>query len=32
MIGGTSEDFAKFLHDDIERYRRLSQAAGLTPE
>ncbi len=32
MIGGTPEEFAKFLHDDIARYQRLAQAAGLTPE
>jgi tripartite-type tricarboxylate transporter receptor subunit TctC len=32
MIGGTPEEFAKFLRDDIARYQRLSQAAGLTPE
>ena len=32
MIGGTPEDFAKFLNDDIARYQRLTQAAGLTPE
>ena len=32
MIGGTAEGFEKFLKDDIEFYRRLTQAAGLTPE
>ena len=30
--GGTVEGFEKFLKDDIEFYRRLAQAAGLTPE
>ncbi len=32
MIGGTPEEFARFLRDDIARYQRLAQAAGLTPE
>ena len=32
MVGGTAEDFGKFILEDIERYRRLTQAAGLTPE
>jgi tripartite-type tricarboxylate transporter receptor subunit TctC len=32
MIGGTPEEFAKFLRDDIARYQRISQAAGITPE
>ena len=32
MVGGTVEGFEKFLKDDIEFYRRLTQAAGLTPE
>jgi tripartite-type tricarboxylate transporter receptor subunit TctC len=32
MNGGTVEDFAKFLRDDIARYQRLTQAAGITPE
>lgn len=32
MLGGTAEDFGKFLKEDIERYRRLTQAAGLMPE
>jgi tripartite-type tricarboxylate transporter receptor subunit TctC len=32
MVGGTVEGFEQFLKEDIERYRRLTQAAGLTPE
>jgi tripartite-type tricarboxylate transporter receptor subunit TctC len=32
MVGGTPEEFAKFLRDDIARYQRLTQAAGITPE
>ena len=32
MVGGTVEGFGKFLKDDMEFYRRLTQAAGLTPE
>jgi len=32
MVGGTVEGFEKFLKDDIKFYRRLTQAAGLTPE
>ena len=32
MIGGTPDGFDKFIREDIERYRRLTQAAGLTPE
>ncbi len=32
MTGGTVEEFAKFLREDIERYRRLTQAAGIAPE
>jgi tripartite-type tricarboxylate transporter receptor subunit TctC len=32
MVGGTVEDFARFLKDDIERYRWLTQAAGIAPE
>jgi tripartite-type tricarboxylate transporter receptor subunit TctC len=32
MTGGTIEEFANFLKQDIERYRRLSQAAGIAPE
>src|SRR4051794_7334344 len=32
MVGGTAEGFGKFLKEDIEFYRRLTQAAGLTPE
>jgi tripartite-type tricarboxylate transporter receptor subunit TctC len=32
MIGGTIAGFATFLTDDIERYRRLTQAAGITPQ
>jgi tripartite-type tricarboxylate transporter receptor subunit TctC len=32
MVGGSVEDFSAFLKDDIERYRRLTQAAGIAPE
>lgn len=32
MVGGTVEDFASFLKEDIERYRRLTLAAGIAPE
>jgi len=32
MVGGTVEEFASFLKEDIERYRRLTQAAGIAPE
>ena len=32
MVGGTAEGFGKFLKDDIEFYRRLTQGAGLMPE
>ncbi|MFL5067341.1 MAG: Bug family tripartite tricarboxylate transporter substrate binding protein [Xanthobacteraceae bacterium] len=32
MVGGTVEEFARFLKEDIERYRRLTQAAGIAPE
>jgi tripartite-type tricarboxylate transporter receptor subunit TctC len=32
MVGGSSEEFASFLKDDIERYRRLTRDAGIAPE
>jgi tripartite-type tricarboxylate transporter receptor subunit TctC len=32
MVGGSSEEFAAFLKDDIERYRQLTRAAGIAPE
>ena len=32
MIGGTSAEFANFLTEDIARYRKLTQSAGITPE
>jgi uncharacterized protein YbjT (DUF2867 family) len=32
IAGGTVEEFAEFLREDIERYRRLTQAAGSAPE
>jgi sulfoxide reductase heme-binding subunit YedZ len=32
MVGGTVKEFADFLKDDIERYRKLTQSAGITPE
>jgi tripartite-type tricarboxylate transporter receptor subunit TctC len=31
-VGGSSEEFAAFLKDDIERYRQLTRAAGIAPE
>jgi tripartite-type tricarboxylate transporter receptor subunit TctC len=32
MAGGTVDAFARFLKEDIERYRKLTQAAGIVPE
>jgi tripartite-type tricarboxylate transporter receptor subunit TctC len=32
MVGGSVEEFAKFLVEDIERYRQLTRAAGIAPE
>jgi tripartite-type tricarboxylate transporter receptor subunit TctC len=32
MVGGTVEEFARFLKDDIERYGRITKAAGILPE
>ena len=32
MVGGTAEGFAKFLKEDMEFYRKLTQAAGITPQ
>jgi tripartite-type tricarboxylate transporter receptor subunit TctC len=32
MVGGSVEEFARFLTEDIERYRRLTQAAGIAAE
>jgi len=32
MIGGSPAQFADFLRDDMARYRKLTQAAGITPE
>jgi tripartite-type tricarboxylate transporter receptor subunit TctC len=32
MVGGTVEQFAAFLKQDIEHYRALTQAAGIMPE
>jgi tripartite-type tricarboxylate transporter receptor subunit TctC len=32
MVGGTVEGFAKFLREDIERYRELTKRAGIKPE
>jgi tripartite-type tricarboxylate transporter receptor subunit TctC len=32
MMGGTVEQFAAFLKEDIERYRRIAKAAGIEPE
>jgi tripartite-type tricarboxylate transporter receptor subunit TctC len=32
MVGGSNEEFASFLKDDIERYRRLTRDAGIALE
>jgi len=32
MVGGTVEEFASFLREDIERYRRIANSAGIVPE
>jgi tripartite-type tricarboxylate transporter receptor subunit TctC len=32
MVGGSVEGFEKFLKEDIERYRKLTEAAGITPQ
>ena len=32
VVGGTVEGFAKFLREDIERYRKLTAAAGIEPQ
>ena len=32
MIGGTPAEFANFLTEEIARYRKLTQSAGITPE
>jgi tripartite-type tricarboxylate transporter receptor subunit TctC len=32
MVGGSSQEFASFLNEDIERYRLLTRAAGIVPE
>ena len=32
MVGGTAEGFAKFLEEDMEFYRKLTHAAGITPQ
>jgi tripartite-type tricarboxylate transporter receptor subunit TctC len=32
MVGGSVEEFAGFLKEDIERYRGITQAAGIAPE
>jgi len=32
MVGGTAEEFASFLRQDIERYRQITKAAGIAPE
>jgi len=32
MVGGTVEEFAMFLKEDIERYRRIAAAAGIVAE
>jgi tripartite-type tricarboxylate transporter receptor subunit TctC len=32
MVGGSVEEFTTFLAEDIERYRQLTRAAGISPE
>ena len=32
MVGGTVQGFAKFLREDMERYRKLTATAGITPQ
>jgi tripartite-type tricarboxylate transporter receptor subunit TctC len=32
MVGGSTAEFGKFLKEDIERYRKLTEAAGITPQ
>jgi tripartite-type tricarboxylate transporter receptor subunit TctC len=32
MVGGTAAEFASFLNADIERYRKLTAAAGIEPQ
>jgi tripartite-type tricarboxylate transporter receptor subunit TctC len=32
MVGGTVDDFAAFLKDDIARYLQITKAAGIAPE
>jgi tripartite-type tricarboxylate transporter receptor subunit TctC len=32
MVGGTVAGFEAFLKDDIERYRKLTAAAGIEPQ
>jgi tripartite-type tricarboxylate transporter receptor subunit TctC len=32
MVGGSVEGFAKFLREDMERYRKLTAAAGIEPQ
>lgn len=32
MVGGTVEEFARFLKDDIERYAQITKAAGIVAE
>jgi tripartite-type tricarboxylate transporter receptor subunit TctC len=31
-IGGTPEEFAKFLRDDLAKYAAIAKAAGITPQ
>lgn len=32
MVGGSAEEFSRFLKEDIERYRKLTAAAGIEPQ
>jgi tripartite-type tricarboxylate transporter receptor subunit TctC len=32
MLGGTVESFAQFIKEDIARYQKLTQAAGIVAE
>jgi hypothetical protein len=32
MVGGTVQGFARFLREDVERYRKLTATAGITPQ
>ena len=32
MVGGTAEEFGRFLREDMERYRHITASAGIAPE